>query len=179
MADTKKGAKKRARFVFNIETGLVGFRTNSTDQLPVIFKLIDDETAAAIERGEVKVSDVQEAIMKAEMTKSGFSWREYDKERTKAKELLNMSQRDMAPVNEEQSSEEQVAEQNEEVLSLKDISSGEAEDAPKGKSSSKGGKSGAKADKPNGEEPAETKDAPKGKGGEEAGAGGEGEGISY
>ena len=179
MADTKKGAKKRARFVFNIETGLVGFRTNATDQLPVIFKLLDDETAAAIERGEVKVSDVQEAIMKAEMSRSGFSWKEYDKKRTKAKELLNMSQRDMVPVNEEQPSEEQAAEQNEEVLSLKDISSGEAEDAPKGKPNSKGGKSGAKADKPNGEESAETKDAPKGKGGEEAGAGGEGEGISY
>lgn len=90
----------RAKFVVNVENETLLYRTDATDELPVIYRKIDDETAKAIIKNEITVKQVVDAIQNSEMRSPNFSWRDYDAKMRAAKKRLNVSEKNMTPVNE-------------------------------------------------------------------------------
>lgn len=115
----------KARFVINLETGVVGFRTDETDKLPIIFKLIDDNTANAIVSGEVSRDKVISSIKGKFMSEPEFSWQDYDRQRQAAKAIMNISQRDMTIVAEKKEWEKQTEVKDEDVFSIGEIATSE------------------------------------------------------
>ena len=114
---------KQCQYVLNINSGTVTLRTPATDDNPVIFRKIDDETATMIVRGKIKAFDVVEAIEKHERNSPDFSWREYDKKRRAAEKLLNVSRREMTPVSDDpnENGDQGGQEGDEDVVSLKEL----------------------------------------------------------
>lgn len=88
----------RASYVINITTGVVTGRTSATDRNPMIFRLIDDETARAIIDKKVTAWQIVGAIDKNDRSAKDFNFRDYNKRMAAAEKALNVSQRDMVPL---------------------------------------------------------------------------------
>lgn len=145
-------SKKRARYAINVDSGVVVFRSESTDALPTIWKLIDDETAEAIVEKKVSATAVIEAIQKSIVRGEDFNWKEYDMRRKKDRDLFNVSEHNMIPDGDSDPNEEEKTEQEDgEVVSLKELGFG-----GKGGEASKSGKT-SKTSKPNSEQKGEQK----------------------
>ena len=158
--------KPKIRYVININTAVVCFRTSATDENPIIFRKIDDDTANSILHNKVKASDVIEALMKHEASKDGFSWREYDRKRQAAEKLLNVSQREMVPVNDDAvNAEDGGDEGSEDVVSLKDLGLVGGDKKPSGKENT----SAKKGNGSKGGKTTENNEPPEDKGGADAG----------
>lgn len=110
-----------SHFVLNINSCVVCPRTSATDENPIIFRRIDDETARMIDSGKVKASVVIEALEKKERSASDFNWKEYDKKRQAAEKALNVSQRDMIPVSDPNAEDGRGKDDDADVVSLKDL----------------------------------------------------------
>ena len=111
-----------ANYVINIESGVVMHRNPATNANSFIFRLIDDETARAVADKEITAAAVIEAITKADHSKEGFSWKEYDDRRRAAIKQLNMSERNMIPVNGDEANKNAGEDEKvEEVTTLADI----------------------------------------------------------
>ena len=118
-------ANKRARFAINVDSGVVVFRSDSTDALPTLWKLIDDATASAIVKKKVSASAVIEAIQKSIVRDDGFNWKEYDVKRRKDRELFNVSEHDMVPDGaKDPNGENEPEKEDTDVLSLNDLGLG-------------------------------------------------------
>lgn len=183
-------ANKRARFAINVDSGVVVFRSNSTDALPTLWKLIDDATATAIVKKKVSATAVIEAIQKSIVRDEGFNWKEYDAKRRKDRELFNVSEHDMVPDGEKNPNGEGEQEKEDgEVLSLKDLGLGGAPSGRGGKPIGKPNRTnkpsgahngGMQGGEQKGNKPPENPNNAAGAGGVDAGsgsAGGEGAGA--
>ena len=180
------------KYVLNINNCTVTPRTQFTDANPIIFRKIDDETATAIVRGKVRAIDVIEAIEKKERAAADFNWREYDAKRRAAEKQLNVSSREMIPVNDDQAGAGEGGGDagSGDVITMKDLGMG---GAPSGKGGGKPTNKPNRTNKPsgtqnggtqggeqNGNKPPEKPNDAAGAGGTDAGsgsAGGEGAGA--
>lgn len=115
---------KKARYVLNMSTGTWGYRTEMTDRLPLTFRLIDDETCKALVDGRITSNQVIEAIKRDIMSKPGFSWEEFDRQRQAEKLKLNISQHDMVPIGDGEQKDDEPS-VPEDVVSLADVLGGE------------------------------------------------------
>ena len=111
---------KKARYVLNMNTGTWGFRTEMTDRLPLTFRLIDDETCKALVDGRITSQQVIEAIKRDIMSRSGFSWEDFDRQRQAEKLKLNISHHDMVPIGSDEQKDDEPS-GPEEVVSLSDV----------------------------------------------------------
>ena len=111
----------KCRFVLNISNGVVCGRNSVTDSNPIIYRKIDDETATAIVRKQVSVTEVIDAIDMQDRSVEGFNWRKYDAERREAEKKLNVSRREMIPVSDEQQTNETAAAEEADVVTLEGL----------------------------------------------------------
>lgn len=111
---------KKARYVLNMSTGTWGFRTEMTDRLPLTFRLIDDETCKALVDGRITSQQVIEAIKRDIMSRPGFSWEDFDRQRQAEKLKLNISQHDMVPIGDGEQKDDEPS-GPEDVVSLADV----------------------------------------------------------
>lgn len=111
----------KTRYVLNTQTGVVLFRNAATDDNPFVFRLIDDETAAAINSREIDVRDVVEAVLKSDHEKDGFSYTAYDAQRKAAIKKLNMSERTMVPISEMPDKPEEKQDNPDDVITLEKV----------------------------------------------------------
>lgn len=127
------------RFVLNINNATVTSRTSFTDANPIIFRKIDDETATAIVRGNVRAIDVIEAIEKKERAAADFNWRDYDARRRTAEKQLNVSSREMIPVSDDQAGAGEGGgdDGSGDVITMKDLGMGGAPSGKGGKPTNK------------------------------------------
>lgn len=139
----------RASYVINITTGVVTGRTSATDRNPMIFRLIDDETARAIIDKKVTAWQIVGAIDKNDRSAKDFNFRYYNKRMAAAEKALNVSQRDMVPLQGDPSVAVEEEKPDEGVLTLSalGLSSGKTE---KAKKAEKPEKKSEEADVPSG-----------------------------
>lgn len=124
--------QKRANYVVNITTGSVTPRTSATDGNPMVFRLIDDETAMAIFDKKVTAWQICEAIDKSDRSAKEFNYREYSKRMQAAEKLLNVSQREMVPIQGDPNTVVEEEKDDDNVLTLKGLGlGGDASDALK------------------------------------------------
>lgn len=147
--------QKRANYVINISTGSVTPRTSATDGNPMIFRLIDDETALAIFDRKVTAWQICEAIDKNDRSAKEFNYREYSKRMQAAEKLLNVSQREMVPIQGDPNTVVEPEKEDTDVLTLSGLglAGGEApkSEAPKPdetETQKPSGKKKSSADKP-------------------------------
>lgn len=129
MKDTRK-------YCINVLTGVLLLRNSETARIPVVYRNIDNKLAEAIIGGKITASEAAKLIKTADAQKKGFDWDEYDETRRKAKEMLNVSSRNMIPVKDSVEEDNPEGEPSEEI-SADDLGVG---NKPKEKKS--------KADKP-------------------------------
>lgn len=179
------------KYVLNINNCTVTPRTQFTDANPIIFRKIDDETATAIVRGKVRAIDVIEAIEKKERAAADFNWREYDAKRRAAEKQLNVSSREMIPVNDDQAGAGEGGGDtgSGDVITMKDLGMGGAPSGKGGKPTNKPNRTnkpsgtqngGTQGGEQKGNKPPEKPNDAAGAGGTDAGsgsAGGEGAGA--
>ena len=120
--------QKRANYVINISTGSVTPRTSATDGNPMIFRLIDDETALAIFDKKVTAWAICEAIDKNDRSAKEFNYREYSKRMQAAEKLLNVSQREMIPIQGDPNTVVEEEKEDANVLTLSGLGLGGGED---------------------------------------------------
>ena len=124
--------QKHANYVVNITTGSVTPRTAATDGNPMVFRLIDDETAMAIFDKKVTAWQICEAIDKNDRSAKEFNYREYNKRMQAAEKLLNVSQREMIPIQGDPNAVVEEEKEDDNVLTLKELGlGGDAPEAPK------------------------------------------------
>ena len=142
----------RAHYVININTCAVSVRTAASDEMPTIMRLLSDDLAKDVIVGKVKAEDVVEAITKADMTAEGFSWREYEARRKADEERLNVCDKNLVPVADEENAESE----DRNVVSFDSLGlgaggkpdekpKGKADEKPKGKAGGEDPKSGGAA----------------------------------